>query len=163
MPSNSKKKSTHRRPKGKNPQRGKRFTPEQKEHALVLVASGMERVKAAKAIDTTTESLRRWVNAAKESGTMPTPPQPSPEQHATAEETSQPSSEPAPSPYKPRDPGQGLSTDEEEAIVELKQKHPSYGPAQARAQLKQTLLYFKANPRDPRYIKLREVLGAMGQ
>ena len=33
----------------------------------------------------------------------------------------------------------------------------------ARIQLKQTLLYFKANPRDPRYIKLKEVLGAIGQ
>ncbi|MDP6942966.1 MAG: DDE-type integrase/transposase/recombinase [Myxococcota bacterium] len=139
MPSRSKKKSAHRRPKGKKPLRGKRFTPEQKEHALVLVASGMERVKAAKAIDTTTESLRRWVNAAKANGTMPQPPQPSPEQSASAaaEASSEPpSSEPGPSPYKPRDPGQGLSTDEEKAIVELKQKHPSYGPAQVRAQLK---------------------------
>lgn len=34
---------------------------------------------------------------------------------------------------------------------------------QARVQLKQTLLYFKANPRDPRYIKLKEALGAIGQ
>jgi pSer/pThr/pTyr-binding forkhead associated (FHA) protein len=44
------------------------------------------------------------------------------------------------------------------------QRQWRYGQSdQARAQLKQTLLYFKANPRDPRYIKLREVLGAMGQ
>jgi len=34
---------------------------------------------------------------------------------------------------------------------------------EARTQLKQILLYFKANPRDPRYIKLKEALGAMGQ
>ena len=137
MPSRSKKKSTRRRSKGKKPLRGKRFTPEQKEHALLLVASGVERVKAAKAIDTTTESLRRWVNAAKANGTMPQPPQPSPEQSASSTEAVQPPpAEPAPSPYKPRDPGQGLSTVEQEAIVELKQKHPSYGPAQVRAQLK---------------------------
>ena len=138
MPSRSKKQSPRRRPKGETSQRGKRFTPEQKEHALVLVASGMERSKAAKTIGTTTESLRRWVNAAKANGTMPKPPQPTPEQpDATGEGSSLPApTEPAPSPYKPRDPGQGLSVDEEEAIVELKDKHPSYGPAQVRAQLK---------------------------
>jgi pSer/pThr/pTyr-binding forkhead associated (FHA) protein len=34
---------------------------------------------------------------------------------------------------------------------------------QARVQLKQTLLYFRGNPRDPRYIKLKEALGAIGQ
>ncbi len=33
----------------------------------------------------------------------------------------------------------------------------------ARARLKQTLLYFKANPRDPRYIKLKQALSATGQ
>jgi pSer/pThr/pTyr-binding forkhead associated (FHA) protein len=49
------------------------------------------------------------------------------------------------------------------AIFEA-QRQWRYGQTdQARAQLQQTLLYFKANPRDPRFIKLREVLGAMGQ
>ncbi len=40
------------------------------------------------------------------------------------------------SPYAPKDPGQGLSEPEVAAILELKQRHPSYGPAQLRAQLK---------------------------
>jgi pSer/pThr/pTyr-binding forkhead associated (FHA) protein len=39
-----------------------------------------------------------------------------------------------------------------------------YGQTEeARARLKQTLLYFKANPRDSRYIELRKVLGAVSQ
>jgi transposase InsO family protein len=40
------------------------------------------------------------------------------------------------SPYAPKDPGQGLGEHEVAAILELKKKHPSYGPAQLRAQLK---------------------------
>jgi transposase InsO family protein len=38
--------------------------------------------------------------------------------------------------YAPKDPGQGLAEHEKEAILELKKDHPSYGPAQVRAQLK---------------------------
>ena len=137
MPSRSKRKSKNRRNQGKNPLRGKRFSSEQKEHALLLVASGMARGKAAKAIGTTVESLRRWVIAAEANGTMPKPPQAAKEQQDTGEEASmEVTTKPAPSPYKPRDPGQGLASYEEEAIVELKEKHPSYGPAQVRAQLK---------------------------
>jgi transposase InsO family protein len=40
------------------------------------------------------------------------------------------------SPYAPSDPGQGLGEHEVAAILELKRKHPSMGPAQLRAQLK---------------------------
>jgi transposase InsO family protein len=40
------------------------------------------------------------------------------------------------SPYAPHDPGQGLSAIETAAILEYKQKHPSMGAAQIRAQLK---------------------------
>ena len=40
------------------------------------------------------------------------------------------------SPYRPKDPSQGLADYEQEAIVALKNAHPSYGPAQVRAQLK---------------------------
>lgn len=46
---------------------------------------------------------------------------------------------PSPKPrsiYAPRDPGQGLAVAEQEAILELKKKHPSMGPAQIRTQLK---------------------------
>ena len=38
---------------------GRRFDDTQRQHALVLVASGMSRVQAAATIGTTTESLRR--------------------------------------------------------------------------------------------------------
>jgi hypothetical protein len=40
------------------------------------------------------------------------------------------------SPYAPADPAQGLGEHEVAAILELKRKHPSMGPAQLRAQLK---------------------------
>ena len=40
------------------------------------------------------------------------------------------------SPYAPTDPAQGLSPQEEAAILEYKRKHPSMGPAQLRSQLK---------------------------
>jgi putative transposase len=38
--------------------------------------------------------------------------------------------------YAPTDPGEGLSSAEQAAVLELKQKHPSMGPAQIRTQLK---------------------------
>jgi len=38
--------------------------------------------------------------------------------------------------YAPKDPGSGLAEYEVKAILEYKQEHPSYGPAQIRAQLK---------------------------
>ncbi len=49
------------------------------------------------------------------------------------------------------------------AIFDAQRQWRYHQTEQARAQLQQTLLYFKANPRDPRYIKLREALGAMGE
>jgi transposase InsO family protein len=116
------------------PRKGKRFTPEQRQHALVLVASGMGREQIAGIVGTTTESIRRWVITAEANGTMPKPPS-SPSAAGTDEVTS-PATKPGKSPYKPKDPGQGLADYEEEAIVELKKKHPSYQPAQVRAQLK---------------------------
>jgi transposase InsO family protein len=124
-----------RKKKGEEqPRKGKRFTAEQRHHALVLVASGMERGKIANVVDTTTESIRRWVKAAEADGTMPRPPS-SPDV-AEADEVASTATKPGKSPYTPKDPGQGLADYEEEAIVELKKKHPSYQPAQVRAQLK---------------------------
>jgi putative transposase len=114
--------------------RGKRYTPEQREHVLTLVAAGMSQGGAGKTIGATGESVRRWVGRAKATGTMPTVP---------AVEPKQPDKTPATvaaavvrSVYAPADPGQGLSGPEEAAIVEYKRRHPSYGPAQIRAQLK---------------------------
>jgi len=130
-------------PKG---QQARRFTDAQREEALKLVASGMGRGQAAKAVGTTTESLRRWVLEAKAKGTMPagpkhassgalvpSPPSPplSPAAAAEACRASRPRS-----PYAPADPAQGLGEHEVAAILELKRAHPSMGPAQLRAQLK---------------------------
>lgn len=117
------------------PLRGRRFTAAQRQHALRLVASGMKRTEIAKAIGTTTESVRRWIKAAEAAGTMPAVPVVgSARGHAAAKKET-----PAPLPssvYAPRDPGQGLSEAETEAILSYKKKHPSMGPAQIRAQLK---------------------------
>jgi transposase InsO family protein len=117
------------------PLRGRRFTAEQREHALTLVASGMKRTEIAKAIGTTTESVRRWIEAAKESGSMPAVPVVK-ASRAPSQATAATSATSAPSVYAPRDPGQGLSDAETEAILSYKKKHPSMGPAQLRAQLK---------------------------
>lgn len=115
--------------------RGRRFTPEQRAHALTLVRAQMKRAEIARVIGTTPESIRRWVNAAAQDGAVagdePTHGNEAADVAATKAATSA-----AKSPYKPKDPGQGLAAYEVEAIVELKREHPSYGPAQLRAQLK---------------------------
>lgn len=121
--------------------RGRRFTDAQKEHALTLVVAEMKREQIANLIGTTCESLRRWVRDAEKRGAMPKVParagvsvggEPSPTASAAVS-----TPKPAPrSPYAPKDPAQGLSDIEVAAILELKREHPSYGPAQLRAQLK---------------------------
>lgn len=117
----------------------RRFTPEQRAHAVTLARSGMKRVEVAAVLGTTAESVRRWVLEARKAA----------EQHLPLVETGtvpactlEPvegdgggGSESARSSVA-RDPGQGLSEQEESAILELKKRHPSYGPAQLRAQLK---------------------------
>jgi transposase len=131
---------------------GRRFTAEQKQHVLGLVISGMTREDAAKAVGTTVESVRRWVREAEAAGTLRCPPMTSPNPNspkAAGEEAAEGTTEEAPSEpvtgkskeksgsiYAPKDPGQGLSSAEQAAILELKKRHPSYGPAQLRAQLK---------------------------
>jgi putative transposase len=136
-------KPSARTPKG---QQSRRFTEEQREQALVLIAGGMERGKVASSIGTTTESLRRWVLEATKKGTMPrgakgaAPPAvvptsaPAPTTGVAA--ASPPRASRPRSPYAPADPAQGLGEHEVAAILELKRKHPSMGPAQLRAQLK---------------------------
>jgi transposase-like protein len=51
--------------------RSRRFTDEQRQHALALVASGMKRGEVATAIGTTTNSIWLWRKAAVKNGTMP--------------------------------------------------------------------------------------------
>ncbi len=121
------------------PLRGRRFTAAQHEHALTLVASGMKRTEIAEAIGTTTESVRRWVSAAEVAGTMPVVPVVSGagnDAGVSATTVSATTVSATTSPYAPKDPGQGLSEAEIEAILSYKKKHPSMGPAQIRAQLK---------------------------
>jgi len=126
-------------PRREEPAKGRRFTPEQREHALRLIVSGMRRAQVASVIGTTTESLRRWTQEAKRRGTMPRLPGDAPEGERVRPRNGDP--EPAVSggsrsPYAARDPGQGLSDEEQEAILELKRRHPSMQAAQIRAQLK---------------------------
>ncbi len=161
------KRSLTKRPAEKNSNYGRRYTPEQHQHALLLVASGMSNVEASHVIGATDKSIGNWVTKAKAEGTMPEVPvvtstttqastlsaEESTRQNASKAELQTavvPSVKDAgksksketqkstakSSPYAPKDPGQGLSEPEVAAILELKRRHPSYGPAQIRAQLK---------------------------
>lgn len=155
----------------RQPQKGRRYTAEQKHHALLLVASGMKRVAIADATGATVETLRRWVKEAEANGGMPALPvgasgsvqrkakatrrattskgaakarggngvqraQARRTEEAYENESAQLTSRSARPLYAPKDPGQGLSEAEVEAVLKLKSKHPSMGPAQIRAQLK---------------------------
>lgn len=111
----------------------RRFTAEERRSALELVVNGMSRTDAAQAVGTTPESIRRWATDAQKAGTMPTPAAQQPQNAGQPKSKSQPTTK---SVYAPSDPGQGLSGVETAAILELKKKHPSMGPAQIRAQLK---------------------------
>jgi len=117
--------------KTRQAQKGKRYTPEQREHALTLVAAGMSQEAAGKAIGATGESVRRWVGRAKQTQTMPSVPARGKPQQQVAEVLGK-----AQSIYAAADPGEGLSAVEVAAILEYKRRHPSYGPAQLRTQLK---------------------------
>jgi transposase InsO family protein/transposase-like protein len=120
---------------------GRRFTEEQKQQALKLIAAEvMPRASIAQLIGTTTESLRRWVQEAPAlhasvapGGNGATPRTRDATQPA---ETTVPAKRPPRSPYTPHDPGSGIAEHEVAAILELKRQHPSMGPAQLRAQLK---------------------------
>jgi len=105
---------------------------EVREYALLLVASGVRRRHIASRIGCSTEILRTWVRAAEEAGAMPVPPVP-PVPPAAGPE---PDAKPSMPQRRPRDPGAGLGDHEVEAVLDLKRKHPSMGPAQIRTQLK---------------------------
>lgn len=128
------------------PAKGRRFTAEQKQNALLMVASRVSKAKVADAIGTTEQSVLRWQQHAEENGTMPAapaavpielaPPKLPPTAAAGSTVAVEPDGSPPGSPYRPKDPGQGVSEAEEEAILQWKKKHPSMGPAQIRTQLK---------------------------
>lgn len=121
---------------GKQSALSRRFTDEQKQHALTLLASGMTRKEVAATIGTTTKSVRQWHNAAIQNGTMPTPPVVEKQKRQVPAPQGASATKLSKSPYAPADPAHGLSPQEEAAILEYKRKHPSMGPAQLRCQLK---------------------------
>jgi putative transposase len=125
--------------------RSRRFTGEQRRHALTLVASGMTQEQAAKAIGTTANSIWLWRKAAAANGTLPVVRKNNGKSAlvvaqggggAGVERVSNGSKVVAKSPYAPADPAHGLSDQEVAAILECKTKHLSMGPAQIRSQLK---------------------------
>jgi len=112
----------------------RRFTQEQKKKALGLLSSGKCPSEVAKIIGTTAQTVTRWEHAADEQSTDKA----SEVVESVVTEHDEPatSKKKGPSPYAPADPANGLSPEEIAGILEYKREHPSYGPAQLRAQLK---------------------------
>ena len=134
-------KASRRRAK-KDP-RSRRFTDEQRQHALTLVASGMTQEDAARKIGTTTNSIWLWRKAAAKNGTLPKVPTVERKLAVVGSKDAVDGDGDAAlgkrcskSPYAPADPAHGLSDPEVAAILEWKKKHLSMGPAQIRSQLK---------------------------
>ncbi len=144
---------------------GRRFSSAQKEQALKLVASGKKLSEVAREIGTSETSLRVWKRKAGKKGTeahrghgsgrtkevdldggisdgndsaiAAWPEEPGPKEERRSDIKSKPTAKAKPaSIYAPHDPAQGLSAAEEAAILDLKRKSASMGPAQIRAQLK---------------------------
>lgn len=155
----SKAAARNKRPSGSR--RPARFSEEDRQRAFSLVLRGMSRKKVAEEIGCTTEALRLWLRAAEKDlcphtageATVPADNGASCEdagatQHcADAEQLRAPepdakASDDSPAgtgtaaPTAPKDPGAGLSQPEVAAILELKKRYASMGPAQIRAQLK---------------------------
>lgn len=101
-----------------------------RQRALEWLASGLRRSEVAKRIGVTTESLRLWRVRAIREGTFPPP------DKSTSKNPPPPLTNPVHAPTAPRDPGTGLGEHEREAILEIKKRHASMGPAQIRTQLK---------------------------
>jgi len=132
----------------KKESRRERLNAEEKTRALELVASGLKQRDVAKSVGVHEKTLSTWVCRARKNGEMPEASRDARRAETTAaaggadaqqtESAKQEDSSIKPSTklYTPKDPGQGLAEYEKDAILELKRKHPSYGPAQVRAQLK---------------------------
>lgn len=109
---------------------GRRFTDEQRKDALERLKGSEGPTEVAKKVGTTVQSLSRWQKAAlarvddKTAKVVELVPF-VPEKRSRSR-----------SPYAPADPANGLSEQEVAGILEYKREHPSYGPAQLRAQLK---------------------------
>lgn len=118
-----------------------------RKHALGLVASGVKPGEAARLVGVSYEAIRLWRKAAGVGVAKRTAPPlaaasadvPSTEEvDIDLPEGVPPSStmQPAGITPRPRDTAHGLSVIEQAGILELKQRHPSMGPAQIRIQLK---------------------------
>jgi transposase InsO family protein/transposase-like protein len=131
------------------PSRGQ-YPPEVRRNAVDLILGGASREKVAQQIGCCTESLRLWVKAAKEqlreakpaSSTEKSPESfskesaPQEETACTVAADNTSVAECAAAKTAPKDPGAGLSDHEVAAILSVKKRSPSMGPAQIRAQLK---------------------------
>ena len=109
------------------------FPPEVRAHAVLLRVSGMKARDVAARVGCSQECLRGWMRRAELEGTLPVPPEVLPSETAAADASAAAPSLPQ---RAPKDPGAGLGAHEEEAILAIKKRHPSMGPAQIRAQLK---------------------------
>ena len=120
-----------------------RSTAEERQHALLLLASGMKAREVAASVGRSYEAIRLWRKRAEAAGSMPAPPVAPPstdngtESTGSAPSSTLPPSSPGTCPQRaPKDPGKGLGGHEVAAILQLKEKHPAMGPAQIRTQLK---------------------------
>lgn len=132
-----------------------RFSDAERQRALGLVFRGVPRRKVAEQIGCSTESVRLWVRAAEQdlehnraveapatdAGGNSTAAAES--KHGKVDRGAAESSTAraddmarAAAPTAPRSPGSGLGEAECAAILSLKRRHPTMGPAQIRAQLK---------------------------
>jgi transposase InsO family protein len=107
---------------------------------LELLAAGMTQEQVAKTVGTTTVSVWRWKSDAQAAVASPSQDRQDDKGAKQSESAmvvaGKQSPQPVRSPYTPTDPAQGLGEHEVAAILELKRRHPSMGPAQLRAQLK---------------------------
>ncbi len=131
-----------------NPGARRTHTPEEKMRALELVVSGIKQRDIATTLGVHEKTISTWVCRARKNGDMPEQApgarvaanamvsngEDNKQQAKAVEQNKLPSK--STKLYAPKDPGQGLAEYEKEAILELKKEHPSYGPAQVRAQLK---------------------------
>lgn len=128
--------------------RGQPVPRELREHALELIAAGVRPKQVARLVSVTTEALRGWCRAAEREGRLERsaahgskapkaePVEPLGEGSATTPGSGSEPEETEPCAMSVQRATQGLSPVEEAAILELKRRHPSMGPAQIRTQLK---------------------------
>ena len=132
-----------RQGQGAGERRQARYTEADRQRAIELLVSGKRPGQVAKELGCSGESIRLWKLKAQQEGKLPSPSASSVEQKEGAEAgvpsdrtTDKDEGESTGKSTAPQDPGAGLSEAESKAILELRQKHPTMGPAQIRAQLK---------------------------